>query len=86
MDIINPWGALRRAKIDADNGWYAVAKLKHSVQEQETKISGLEVYVKELELRDRLQTAHIEKLKKELAEGHFRNPKTGRLGHKGERF
>lgn len=30
--------------------------------------------------------AKIAKLRAKLAEGHFRNPKTGRLGHKGETF
>ena len=55
MDIINPWGALRNAKI--------------IMERQAIRIGDL---YEELD-------AH----KKLIAEGHFRNPETGRLGRKG---
>jgi hypothetical protein len=55
MDIINPWGALRRAR--------------DIMERQAIRIGDL---YEELD-------AH----KKQIAEGHFRNPKTGRLGRKG---
>ena len=58
MDIINPWGALRRAKIIMERQAIRVGDLYEELD------------------------AH----KKRIAEGHFRNPKTGRLGRKGEVF
>jgi len=65
MDIINPWGALRRAKI---------------IMERQAGLVG-DLY-EELDVAD----ARITNLKALIAEGHFRNPKTGRLGRKGETF
>ena len=58
MDVINPWGALRRAKI--------------IMERQAIRIGDL---YEELD-------AH----KKQIAKGHFRNPKTGCIGPKGETF
>jgi hypothetical protein len=58
MDIINPWGALRRAKLLIEY------------------------------LRDEIDYLAEENIIAEtlIAQGHFRNPKTGRLGRKGETF
>ena len=72
MDIINPWGALRRAQrliaeLIADN----------ECLEQEAE-ADYRLYV---ELRERLADANAK-----IAEGHFRNPKTGRIGPMGETF
>jgi len=58
LDLINPWAALRRAKIIMGRQAQLVADLYD-----------------ELDAADAL-----------VAEGHFRNPKTGRLGRKGETF
>lgn len=58
LDLINPWAALRRAKIITGRQAQLVADL-----------------YEELDASDAL-----------IAEGHFRNPKTGRLGRKGETF
>jgi hypothetical protein len=58
MDIINPWGALRRAR--------GIMEL------QALRIGGL------------YEELHAAKVL--IANGHFRNPKTGRLGRKGETF
>ena len=58
LDIINPWGALRRAKI---------------IMERQAIHVG--------DLYEALDAANAL-----IAEGHFRNPKTGRLGRKGEVF
>lgn len=58
MDIINPWGALRRAK----------TKINH----QQDIIEDL---CDELDIAEEL-----------IAQGHFRNPETGRIGPKGETF
>lgn len=58
MDIINPWGALRRAKIIMERQAQLVADL-----------------YEELDAADAL-----------IAQGHFRNPKTGCIGPKGKTF
>ena len=51
-------------------------------QENDTRLRELA----EVRLRAKLAEAHVAEQNKELAQGHFRNPKTGRLGRKGERF
>jgi hypothetical protein len=48
--------------------------------------SKLEKKLKEAELRSRILKIEIERLEAVLKTGHFRNPKTGRLGRKGDRF
>ena len=58
LDTLNPWGALRRAKI--------------IMECQAIRIGDL---YEELD-------AH----KKQIAQGHFRNPETGRIGPKGKTF
>jgi len=58
LDIINPWGALRRAKI--------------VIAYQAARIS---------DLYEDLDAANAK-----IAQGHFRNPKTGRIGREGETF
>lgn len=58
LDIINPWGALRRAK---------------AIMKRQAELVG--------DLYEELDAADAR-----IAEGHFRNPETGRLGRKGETF
>jgi hypothetical protein len=62
MDIINPWGAVRRIRKEFED-----AQAAHWVE-----------YKKWTTLND--------KLKAQIAEGHFRNPKTGCIGPKGKTF
>jgi hypothetical protein len=59
MDIINPWGAVRRLREELEVG--------HAAHLEEHK----------------KWTALNSKLEAQIASGHFRNPKTGRLGRKG---
>jgi len=65
MDIINPWGALRRAK---------------AVMKRQADLVG--------DLYEELDAAEerIDNLKALIAQGHFRNPKTGCIGPKGKVF
>jgi hypothetical protein len=72
MDIINPWGALRRAKAK-------IAKLEADIECANNRFENNRVW--ELMLGRR-----VKELEALIAEGHFRNPKTGRLGRKGEVF
>ena len=69
MDIINPWGALRRAKA--------------RIADLEADIEHLEEEADEDYLIYKNAAQHLERIEKLIAEGHFRNPKTGRLGRKG---
>jgi len=58
MDFINPWGALRRARIIMERQAIHIGDLYEEL------------------------AAH----KKQIAQGHFRNPKTGCIGPKGKTF
>jgi hypothetical protein len=62
MDIINPWGAVRRIRKEFED-----AQAAHWVE-----------YKKWTALND--------KLKAQIAKGHFRNPKTGCIGPKGKTY
>lgn len=79
MDIINPWGALRDARErmrllsdEATSAYWEASALRSQLAEAERQRGDYYSWVHELQ--------------GQLAEGHFRNPKTGRLGRKGERF
>jgi hypothetical protein len=74
IDIINPWDALRRAH---DETRYYGARVEADTRKVEKKAH--EIKVSDLK-------AEIKRLEKIIAEGHYRNPKTGRLGRKGEVF
>lgn len=77
--ILNPWKAARQAEQE-------VARLRNIIAERDEEHDARLRELSEVRLRAKLAEAHIAKLNKDLAEGHFRNPKTGRLGRKGERF
>ena len=83
LDIINPWGALKKARRDADE-YVAVSAARREVllrvaEKRDTDAKAHDLQVKNLR-------AEIRRLEEVLANGHYRNPKTGRLGRKGERF
>ena len=83
LDIINPWGALKEARSEA--AFYQVerdaflAAHRHLRQRSETDEKAHALKVKNLR-------AEIRRLEEVIASGHYRNPQTGRLGRKGERF
>jgi hypothetical protein len=72
LDIINPWRALRRA-----NAY--IAELEEEIAHWE--IDSEEDY---LVYRDAAQ--RLERAEALIAQGHFRNPETGRIGPKGKTF
>lgn len=93
-DIINPWAALRRERrifwatvSDYEN---AYARSEDAVRAAQQRGDGLVAALQEADrvyvglnrraTNDRLALAET------IAKGHFRNPKTGRLGRKGETF
>lgn len=77
--IWNPWKALDAAEQE-------ITRLRNLVAERDEENDTRLRELAEVRLRAKLAEAHVSKLNKELAQGHFRNPKTGRLGRKGERF
>lgn len=72
MDLINPWGALRRAR-------RLIAELLVDIGDLEQNEEN--DYLAYVSIAQRLD--HVEA---KIAQGHFRNPKTGRIGRKGEMF
>lgn len=82
-DIINPWAALKQARKDiADYESERVAffaSQRHLRSKAETDTKAHDLQVKNLR-------AEIRRLEAVIANGHYRNPQTGRIGRKGERF
>lgn len=78
-DIINPWRALRCARQHRDDLYVELLAADRKVDQCEREL-------REARLRAGLAKADIVRLEAALKEAHFRNPKTGRLGRKGERF
>ena len=72
LDIINPWRALRRAQ-------RLIAELLADVEELEEERECTYKQYKAL-------MQQLEGAKALIAEGHFRNPETGRIGPKGKVF
>lgn len=82
-DIINPWGALRRLRQRYDD---LCANTTAALRNAERKVEESEKEAREARLRAAIAKTDITKLEAALREAHFRNPKTGRIGRKGERF
>lgn len=72
MDIINPWGALRRAR-------------QTEVVLNKNLAAALDCYHAQRNISHDL-AAEVLELEQKLQQAHFRNPKTGRLGKRGETF
>lgn len=75
MNIIWPWAAhkaIEAYKLEADR--------LHAMN------SRLEIKLKEHALHQRILRTELERLQDLLKQAHFRNPKTGLIGKKGERF
>lgn len=87
MDIINPWGALRRerrlfvttvADYEAERtlGRDALRAAQQRADELEGKLITAKGGLMACKLRNHT-------LQRTIAQGHFRNPETGRIGPKG---
>ena len=84
--IWNPWKALRAAEQE-------VTRLRDALADENIRYDRLEAECnetrraeRELRLRASLADVRIRQLEAEAANAHFRNPKNGRIGRKGERF
>lgn len=82
-DIINPWGALRRARKDIAD--YESERAAFFASQRDLR-SRVETDAKAHVLKVRNLNAAIRRLEEVIASGHYRDPQTGRLGRKGERF
>jgi hypothetical protein len=80
-EIINPWGALREARWLSASQQREIEALYVKLGEAETKAS--EAATNELVIR--VLRSKLERLEDTLKQAHFRDPKTGRIGRKGER-
>ena len=83
MSIFNPWGALRQVRQELAEAQF---QKELSANELLSEIARRDTDRREFELRSRLLKAEIDRLTELLKQAHFRNPKTGRMGRKGERF
>lgn len=83
MSIFNPWGALRKARKELGEAQFQNELSRNELLQEITR---RETDRKEFDLRVRILKSEIDRLTDVIKEGHFRNPKTGRLGVKGERF
>lgn len=85
-DIINPWGALRRERAKAQR-YYDMwadaerANIRLRLQNDELDKSNARLTRKSMQ-----RMLDLRKAQQLIASGHFRNPKTGRLGKRGETF
>lgn len=83
MSIFNPWGELKDAeRTIAAQGNRIEDLYKDLSIEREARATDK----KEYDLGRRLLRSEIERLEALLKQAHFRHPKTGRIGKKGERF
>jgi hypothetical protein len=83
LDIINPWGALKTARRDAE---YNKDVSRVFSEEVERVAEARDIDAKAHALKVKNLKAAIRRLEEVIASGHYRNPETGRLGRKGERF
>lgn len=85
-DFLNPWARASRLERELNQTRRVLQHTEHKVTQSDAKIVAQE---REIRLREGLAAAdrrEIARLRKLLADGHFRNPATGRLGRKGEVF
>lgn len=81
--IWNPWKAAKQAQQEAESMRNLAADTRAElVAEQQRRQTDR----KEYDLRSRILKAEIDRLTELTKNAHFRNPKTGRIGRKGERF
>ncbi len=92
-DFINPWGALRRARvaiadlrIEAVSAHGELREAQERVALLEKKLSAALDRADSLSLTALARSNENQRLNKLIARGHFRNPKTGRIGKRGETF
>lgn len=82
-DIINPWGARRRERLGAENRIADLEDRNALLDKQLTSMTEACDRSQRKALQRQLALRRAEKL---IAQGHFRNPETGRLGRRGETF
>ena len=79
MDLINPWGALRRANA-------RIAELEAGTTRIEADVDDLHEECNEYFAGYKDACKDLDAAKALIAKAHFRNPETGRIGPVGETF
>lgn len=83
LDIINPWSALKQARVAVAD--YESERVLSRKAHRDLR-GRAEIDAKAHDLQVKNLEAEINRLEQVIAGGHYRNPQTGRLGRKGERF
>ena len=85
-EIINPWGALRRLKVA--HAWLREEFEKERARADRSARSANEARnaADNHSLTAMGRAQEIDRLRDMLKRAHFRNPKTGRIGRRGEMF
>lgn len=85
-EIINPWGALRRLKVA--HAWLREEFEKERARADRSARSATEARnaADNHSLTAMGRAQEIDRLRHQLRQAHFRNPKTGRIGRRGETF
>lgn len=83
LDIIFPWSALSKASKQVQEH---KALIDNLLEHRQLDADALRFAEKENALQIKNLLREIHRLEDIIANGHYRNPKTGRLGRKGERF
>jgi len=85
-DIINPWGALRRERLAAERMADEIADLKDRNVLLDKQLASMTEACDRSQRKALQRQLALQRAEKLIASGHFRNPKTGRLGRRGETF
>ena len=72
--------------IALDPAGYFLIRVDDQTEELVVEQHARQTDQKEFDLRGRILRAEIDRLNDIMNKAHFRNPKTGRIGKKGERF
>ena len=85
-EIINPWGALRRLKVA--HAWLREEFEKERARADRSARNATDARnaADNHSLTAMGRAQEIDRLRDMLKRAHFRNPKTGRLGSRGETF
>lgn len=84
--IFWPWGQLIDLEREAAEAQQEAAKAKDEAKRVGRALKEVLGELAAAKRGNQIGDAKIARLERLIREGHFRNPKTGRLGHKGETF
>jgi hypothetical protein len=83
---INPWGAWRRERATVQHYYHLWANAETANNRLRLQNDELDKSNARLTRKSMQRMLDLRKAQQLIASGHFRNPKTGRLGKRGETF